>query len=84
MIEMSQQELARRLGVSNAHVCDIEYGRRAPSDSLAERIDALLHIGLPDNRYTELEAAIRWYGVEPDDLLRDYRLAQGVDVEEQR
>lgn len=36
--EIPLRELSRRVKVSAAHICDIEHGRRMPSDALLRRI----------------------------------------------
>jgi transcriptional regulator with XRE-family HTH domain len=64
--EMSQQELATRIGVSKQHICDIELGRRMPSDAVAQRIEATLQVKPPVDRLTELEQRVAALEAEND------------------
>jgi transcriptional regulator with XRE-family HTH domain len=41
-VSMSQAELARRVGVSGAYLCQVETGRRRVSPTIASRISAVL------------------------------------------
>lgn len=41
---LSQAELARRVGVSSAHICRIESGKRAPSVPMARKLAAALDV----------------------------------------
>ncbi len=41
-VEMSQVDFARRLGISKAHLCDIEKGRKAVSPGRAARFAKVL------------------------------------------
>lgn len=44
---LSFRVLGRQVGCSAMHLCDIEAGRRAPSESLLGRIEIALHHSVP-------------------------------------
>ena len=62
---VSQRDLAASLGVSAAHLCDIEQGKRMPSDALLERI--------VDKLGGNLEQTIYWWLADriPPDMRGD-------------
>ena len=47
-MDVSLREFAKKLGVTPAHLSDIELGRRFPSDALLKRIAANLRVSVQD------------------------------------
>jgi transcriptional regulator with XRE-family HTH domain len=50
-LDLSLREFAKKLGgISAAHISDIELGRRFPSDSLLQKMAALLRVSVDELR----------------------------------
>lgn len=45
--KIKQKDFAALVGVSNAHICDIEYGKHLPSLDLAARIERATNGAVP-------------------------------------
>ena len=71
---MSQVELARRLGVSQAFVSQVESGRARAGVRFLRRV-----IEACDGESTLLESAVKRHEVLPADWFRDLRLCSGLD-----
>ena len=52
-LEISQRQLARRVGISDAYLCHIEKGRQ-PSNEQLEKIQAALGVRFDDPRAQQL------------------------------
>ena len=69
-LDMSQVQLAKKLGLSTANVCDLEKGRKIPSPARAEEIARKLK-----------EHPQYWIEVAVQDLFRKDKLDYKVKVE---
>lgn len=61
----TQQEVAKKLGISGAYLCDLEQGRRKPSVNVINRICTYMGRG-PKGRAEWHQAAARACGWEID------------------
>ncbi|HEY4002374.1 MAG TPA: helix-turn-helix transcriptional regulator [Candidatus Xenobia bacterium] len=77
---LSQAEAARQAGVSGAYLCQVERGRKAPSERLAERLEPVYGVrsGRFVSKYRFPRRRRRAWGPEAGAALRGLMAAEPV------